>query len=222
MLYLDVGNRSIKAARFTGGGWTRVGRYDHADLESVRELARREQVVGCSVVVAVASALPEVEWFDRTAIPADRLDYETPETLGVDRFLACEGARVLSGKDVVVVDAGTAVTIDWMDASGVFHGGVIMPGLGLMEDALKRHAPALPEVERGHPATFPPKSTRDALKAGLYMSWSGIVAAHVRAMKVLCPDSDVWLTGQDAAHLSLPGSRSDSDLVFRGLRVFRP
>lgn len=217
MLYLDVGNHAIKLARLTGAGWEWVGRYPHGDPEGLAAAIGTSAVIGCSVVAEVRDRLPDVVWITREKLPAWRFDYDTPETLGMDRFIACEGARSQSGGDVIVVDAGTACTIDWMSADGVFHGGVIMPGLGLMEDSLRRHAPALPAVEREHPATFPPKTTRDALKAGLFMSWSGIVGAHVNALKVLAPDAVVWMTGQDSALLTLPAER-DEWLIPKGLR----
>lgn len=217
MLYLDVGNHALKLARFDGSAWSPAGRFAHEDLSGLAAAIGGESVVGCSVVESVRERLPQVAWVTRDRLPAWRLDYDTPDTLGIDRFVACEGARSQSAGDVVVVDAGTACTIDWMSADGVFHGGVIMPGLGLMEDSLRRHAPALPPVEREHPATFPPKSTRDALKAGLFMSWSGIVRAHVNALKVLAPSATVWLTGQDSVLLDLAAER-DEWLIPKGLR----
>jgi len=217
MLYLDAGNHSIKLARSNGSDWEWVGRFALDDLDALKSAIGSETVHGCSVVAAVSEALPEVIWITRESLPSGRFDYETPETLGMDRFVACEGARSQCGSDVIVVDAGTACTIDWMSADGVFHGGVIMPGLGLLEDSLRRHAPALPVVEREYPATFPPRNTRDALKSGLFMSWSGIVGAHVNALKVSSPDATVWLTGQDAVHLTL-AAMTDPWLIPKGLK----
>ncbi len=59
--------------------------------------------------------------------------YDTPEDLGVDRWLAMVGARLMTGnRSMVVIDAGTAVTIDYVDAQGVFDGGIIFPGMATM------------------------------------------------------------------------------------------
>ena len=76
--------------------------------------------------------------------------YQDPETLGVDRWAALVGARSLfSDRPVVVVDAGTAVTVDYLDQAGEFRGGIIFPGLETMLEALSLSTGKLKERPAG-------------------------------------------------------------------------
>ncbi len=213
MLYLDAGNTRVKAARWNGSGWESASEWE-AD-------AAQGRAVGVAVVASARDRWPLVRWLRLEDVPAARMGYGTPQTLGLDRFAACAGAWAASGTDVVVVDAGTAVTIDHMDAAGVFRGGVIMPGLRLFEDSLQRHAPALPAVERGLPASWPPASTADALRWGLTGSWIAAVSAHVDRFRAERPHAEVWVTGGDAALLGGVG-RYEPWLVLDGLRRLMP
>ena len=96
--------------------------------------------------------------------------YATPEQLGADRWAALVAARLrahttdLFPAPVVVVNAGTAVTIDTLDADGRFRGGVILPGLRLMLRALADHTSCL----KSAPGTYQddPVNTADALYSG--------------------------------------------------------
>lgn len=73
------------------------------------------------------------------------IDYGTPRTLGCDRVAAAVGAwSEFKGRDILVVDAGTAVTYDFVDASGVYRGGNIAPGISMQLKALNHFTARLP------------------------------------------------------------------------------
>lgn len=217
MFYLDAGNTNVKLARPTPTGWERIGTFRHNDVDALRDRLAAQPTFGCSVVEAVTQALPEVTWLRRSDIPAARIRYATPETLGLDRFVACHGAWEHLGGAAIVIDAGTAVTIDLIDAAGVFLGGVITPGLGILESALRTHAPALPAVPRELSDTYPPQSTSDAVKAGLIETWTAGIIHHVRQLHAFAPEANVIVTGADAPLLSAMGEIRP-DLLFDGLR----
>jgi type III pantothenate kinase len=81
------------------------------------------------------------------AIPvAHTLDEQAARTLGQDRLLDALGAFARSEQACVVIDAGTAVTVDFVDGEGVFHGGVIAPGVQMMLRSLHEQTSALPLV----------------------------------------------------------------------------
>lgn len=114
------------------------------------------------------------------------LHYEHPETFGVDRLLALRAARLRSDGACLVVDAGTAVTIDGLARDAVHAGGWILPGLSLLQAALA------PVLEPGGPqATAQPNrmqctGTREAIDAGtLHLLAGGID----RMCRVLCSGS---------------------------------
>ncbi len=157
----------------------------------------------------------------RSVLTADRHRYLTPETLGIDRYLACLGAWSLGTGPVIVTDAGTACTIDGMDAGGVYRGGVIMPGLHMLIKVLGSGADGLFPVSSTLPDSWPPDSTATALQAGTAGTFLAAWEAHVRRWQTLFPDARIWLTGGDANFLlknSTIKAEYDGYLVFEGMR----
>jgi len=251
VVYIDIGNTFVKIASHTGDmtgnvldsgqsadmdEWYVHLRARHGKLDDIITILNSEvlaamPVLACSVVPSVRTrleqALPDRIYFiDRSMIPAALLDYETPDTLGMDRFIACYGAWDRSGRntDVVVVDAGTATTLDLMSADGVFRGGVIAPGLQVMEYGFARLAPALPEVPRTIPSHWPPKSTTQALKWGITGSYLGLIRAHLTHYQHEYPKLKLWITGGDAQILTQMRGLSmhyHPNLVFEGLRAWK-
>lgn len=233
MLYIDVGNSLIKVAEFAEGEWSMKLRVPHDKIDDalvwMGMLAKTgESFRMCSVVTAIADKIcselvKNVDYVTLDRIPGDMLDYKTPKTLGLDRVLACYGAWKLSGnKPVIVVDAGTATTIDFMDQRGTFRGGVIAPGIAAMEHGLRNHAPALPVVDRVRPAVWPPKSTTEAMQWGITGSFQNMVRDHVQRFLTDDPESVIWLSGGDAAILMNLGDKKTyyhPNLVFEGLRL---
>jgi len=103
-------------------------------------------------------------------------------TVGHDRLLNALGAYTKAQQACVVIDAGTAVTVDFVDGEGTFHGGVIAPGLGLMLRALHEHTAALPDVpcEPPDPARGPfGKDTAHAMQLGVRNAVVGLVRLQV-------------------------------------------
>jgi type III pantothenate kinase len=233
MLYIDIGNSLIKVAEFAEGEWSMKLRVPHDKIEDalfwMDMLSKTgEQFRMCSVVSKVAEQISNkiggsVNWIKKDQLHTSMLDYKTPDTLGVDRVLACYGAwKISNDKSVIVVDAGTATTIDFMDRDGVFRGGVIAPGIGAMEHGLRNHAPALPQVDRVRPAVWPPKSTTEALQWGITGSFQNMVRDHVQRFLTDDPDAEIWISGGDAAILMNLGDKRTHyhpNLVFEGLRL---
>ncbi len=101
-----------------------------------------------------------------------------PITTGLDRFLCALGAFETINQACVVVDAGTALTCDFVDGQGVFHGGAIIPGGQMMLDALPAKAPALPRLNLADmPSPLEPfgKSTEHAMLLGVQAAARGAV-----------------------------------------------
>ena len=103
-----------------------------------------------------------------------RNSYEQAGQLGADRWAALIGARALHrGPVVVVVMAGTATTVDLLDETGVFLGGLIFPGFDLMRGSLARNTAQLPYADGSY--TAQPRRTADAIFSGCLHAQAGAV-----------------------------------------------
>lgn len=105
---------------------------------------------------------------------------DDPAQVGTDRLVAAAAAHAVVENAVVVIDVGTAVTIDLVDQHGVFQGGVIFPGFELGACSLKEHTAQLPKVKMDRPAAPYGKNTADAIRCGLYYSLVGALEEIIR------------------------------------------
>lgn len=105
---------------------------------------------------------------------------DEPGNVGTDRVVAAAAAFDVVADAVVVADFGTAVTIDLVDAHGVFQGGVICPGFEISAQALKDNTAQLPKVTVHRPGGPYGKNTADAINCGLYYSIIGALEEIVR------------------------------------------
>ena len=165
---------------------------------------------GCHLIEADARTDPGID-----------VAVERPEAVGVDRLLAAAAAFRLVGGPVIVVDAGTALTVDLVSTAGCFMGGTIAPGLKAMANALAIETSLVPEVELEAPASAVGRDTQECIRAGVVFGAAGAVD---RVVEELIDTVDgaprVLLTGGDAPFLSpyLKSTHlSEPDLVLRGL-----
>lgn len=108
-----------------------------------------------------------------------------PEALvGEDRLLNAAAAFDKLGQACVVVDAGTAMTIDYIDGNGTFHGGAIVPGAQLMLDALTNRTALLPDVDFKKPDELIGHNTTQAMLTGAFYGLRGIVRSVTEAIAV--------------------------------------
>ena len=135
--------------------------------ERVRKVVR-EELQEKILVIGDDIALPMPTWVDE------------PLKVGVDRVVAAAAAHDVVGDAVVVADFGTAVTIDLVDANGVFQGGVICPGFEISAQALADSTAQLPKVTVHRPETPYGKNTADAINCGLYYSSIGAMEEIIR------------------------------------------
>ncbi len=131
----------------------------------------------------------EINWPTRTLTYQDvplAIRVEEPARVGIDRLLAAVAANRLRAPDraAIVVDLGTAITVDLVEADGGFAGGAILPGIGMAGRALAEQTDALPHIVLEHSETPPlplGKSTTAAIEAGLYWGTVGAVGELVSA-----------------------------------------
>lgn len=224
ILCLDAGNTRLKYGLFDGGGWRGQGALTHDALDELRAKlpARPTRIVACNVAGDTVRQRIETlaanfglapDWLvSSTAACGVRNGYDTPRQLGADRWAALIGARALHDGACVVVIAGTATTIDVLDDTGLFRGGLILPGLSLMRTALARNTADLPHAAGHYRAQ--PTNTDDAIVSGALHATLGAIA-RMRADAALCLLSG-GAAGELAPHLGLPYRLVDN-LVLEGL-----
>lgn len=104
-----------------------------------------------------------------------KIIYENPETLGIDRAIAAFAASEKYGKPCVVCDFGTATTIDVVDSSGKFIGGIIVSGIGILAESLASRTSKLPKIEIKKPTKVIGNSTVSAIQSGIYFGYISLV-----------------------------------------------
>ncbi len=238
ILLVDVGNSRIKWVIDDRGQFQARGQASHG-AENWAELAARLwgslERPARAIIVSVAGAearagLTSGIW-RRWAIEAEfvvstetacgvRNAYAEPERLGADRWVAMIAARAITGQNCCVVDCGTAITIDALAADGRHLGGVIIPGMRLMREALYRDTQQIPP-EDGQTRLFG-QSTCDAVWGGAAYAVAAAIDGITARMEVVAGDGPRLLTGGDAGSVS-PFLQApyqwEPDLIFQGLRV---
>lgn len=150
------------------------------------------------------------------------LCYRTPATLGADRWLGALAAHRRFGASVVV-DCGSATTVNLVDSDGAFRGGAIGPGLQALAMGMAAVTPHLPAADLDAAIELPPQSTATAVGTGVLLGYCGLVERLVGELqRALGEPSTVVLTGGNAAayqrHGALAAQRVD-DLVHQGLAL---
>ena len=132
--------------------------------------------------------------------------YENPSKLGADRWAALIGARALSNTNTLVINAGTASTIDLLGGNGVHYGGWILPGLGLMQESLQSNTAQLPLAVRSNNTGTQARfgiTTDQAITGGCDAAQMGaILRAAYLAKSMNHPVERIWLDGGNAKILA--------------------
>jgi type III pantothenate kinase len=229
-LGLGDGRRVVKQADmptfawFAGGGPGRVKRF-----------LGRQKVTGAALCSVVPRATPIIKKFVRAAWKLEPLelhagtiqglgiDYPKPKSIGPDRLANAIAARQQFGAPVVVVDFGTAVTFDVVDARGNYTGGIIAPGLAAMTDYLHEKTALLPKIKIRETRSVVGKSTEEAMRVGAVLGYRGLVRELIAELKreLRAPKLPVVATGGYAKLIAakLPEITAVApDLTLEGLR----
>jgi len=149
--------------------------------------------------------------------------YENPREVGADRIVNAVAAIELYGPPLIVVDFGTATTFDYIDPSGSYLGGAIVPGIGISTEALYQRAAKLPRIELAKPKSVIGRNTVASMQAGIIYGYAGQVDGIVdRIREEFKVEPKVLATG-GLAELIAGESRTievvDPYLTLQGLRL---
>jgi type III pantothenate kinase len=192
-LVIDLGNSLLKIAVFDHHEMVFVERYMDPDPSIVQKVLNHYPKIKACIIGAVReipeniftmikNQIPLIILNAETPLPIS-LDYQTPDTLGADRIAAVTAANHLfPGKNLLVIEAGTCITYDFIDSNGIYLGGSISPGIGLRFSALHNFTDKLPLVEaKQHPELIG-KSTESSIQSGVIIGaiaeFQGIISMY--------------------------------------------
>ncbi len=219
LVAVDIGNTLIKCGFFELGAlrdvvvlphggshlWQEKLAHWHASTLACPWLAGCVNYkVGAEFGKWVARHLDRKLYFAQADSIPIRVSVEHPQEVGIDRLLNGVAAKQLRGpgRPAIVIDCGSAVTVDMISAHGEFLGGAILPGLRLCVQALHNYTEKLPLVDIAQRTKMPGKNTEQAIQAGLLYGLAGAVSRLVdEAKKRFRKEPEVFLTGGDAVFL---------------------
>lgn len=205
-LCIDQGNSGVKLAVFNNDQLLYEDRFPELTLEILQELFQKYSVQSgiLSAVIDLPTEIIQyilencrqfIELNHLTPVPVDNR-YETPETLGKDRLAAVVGAVSLQpDNDLLVIDAGTAITYDFVDAKGAYFGGNIAPGMDLRLKALHVFTGKLPLAEIDVQPPLLGVNTISAIQAGVFHGIVFEMNGYIDTLKVKYPKLSIFLTG---------------------------
>ena len=242
ILLFDIGNTNTHVGLANDRRVVRQADIPTASWQSGRAAAQLAKFVGSARVdgAALCSVVPRVTplvrkavrvfWkldaFELTAatLRCVGIDYPKPGSIGPDRLANAVAAKHHFGSPVVVVDFGTAVTFDVVNARGDYVGGIIAPGLAAMTDYLHEKTALLPRIRIREVKSAIGKSTEHAMLVGAVHGYRGLVRQLIAELKceLKAKRLPVVATGGYAKLIAakLPEiSKAEPDLTLEGLRL---
>ena len=230
-LIIDIGNTVVKMVAFRGDEPVEEIRSEGGELSCldafVDKYSFRSGIVGTVRDLAVIESealsrlpFPILHFSHETPVPITNR-YRTPETLGSDRLAAVIGASSLKpGKDLLIIDAGTCITYEVIDARGNYWGGNIAPGMQMRLRALHEFTARLPLVEAEGEVPGMGYNTETAIRSGVLRGMKYEIEGYIKSMRSKFPNLLVFLTGGDHINFDTNIKNiifSDKYIVPRGL-----
>ena len=213
-LIIDVGNSFVKLGVFYDG---KLKHKQIVELESILEeidVFRREYPNINRAIISSVGKIPKRdikvinEYFEllvldsETKLPFDNL-YKTPKTLGVDRIgLVCASVKMFPRENVLIIDAGTCLTFDFINRRNDYLGGAISPGLNMRYQSLNNLTANLPLLKAAIPNDVIGNSTEESIHSGVVNGILNEIDGAIEMYKSKYSDLTVILTGGDAKFLS--------------------
>lgn len=235
-LTIDEGNSSVKLAAWDGESIIRATRCDRLCDDTLSGIIQSGEAVDSVIYSSVAGgankdvivdSLPQTSCVRLICLSAGtslpiKIQYASASTLGADRIAAAAGAyKIAAGNPTLIVDAGTAVTYDFLSADGIFLGGNIAPGIDLRLRSLNEFTSALPHVDSHGKTPFLGKTTVEAMRAGAVRGIAAEIEYYHNHLLVDHPRLITIITGGSAADIAQFISTPfimEPDLIMIGLK----
>ena len=211
-LVIDIGNTRTKVALFNKGELQLnypVITFTSDDLEFfLKEHPNINRAIVSSgkenqekLISSLKKWIPFfIELDHNTLLPIENC-YETTETLGKDRIAAAIGAnKLFPDQNILVIDAGTAITYDFISKKNQYKGGFITPGLNMRFKALNHFTDKLPLLKPEMPQDYEGNNTINSIRGGIQHGLYGEVNQMIEYFSDLYSDISIILTGGDATY----------------------
>ena len=205
-LCIDIGNSSTKTGIFEGDNLIQYHVFDNLNSNDIEKIYSQHEINFC-IISSVVDTRKEItdllnlknekfiEFNQNTPIPVKN-NYLTPETLGKDRLAAVVGASFLKpDSNLLVIDAGTAITYDFIDDQHVYWGGNIAPGIELRLRALHEFTNRLPYIKIKKDSVLLGNNTTSAINSGVLNGIVFEIDGYINSLKEKYPDLSTFLTG---------------------------
>ena len=212
-LVVDIGNNFFKLGIFENSNlvFSFFDKNDKIDVE-IEKIIRSYSKITSALISNVSSIKIndilnklniKIYELDSTFIFPFKLNYKTPESLGNDRLALAAAATILfPNSNNLVIDAGTSITIDFIDNNNHFIGGSISPGVKMRYDSLNHYTANLPLLKNENNFNYPGDSTNASIHAGIIGGVSNEINGFIKQINSRNDKVNVILTGGDAKILS--------------------
>jgi type III pantothenate kinase len=212
-LAIDIGNTRVKAAVFEGDKLIELFVFDKKIIISqIRKIIKKHPIslgimsnVGSVSAKKMAQLKKSFDFMVVSAslkVPFTNL-YKTPKTLGVDRIALVAGAvKQFPNKNVLIIDAGTCITFDFIDGTASYLGGAISPGINMRYKALNKFTANLPLITTLQLDDFIGKNTEESIISGVLNGVQNEINGIIEAYREKYLHLTVVLTGGDTNFLS--------------------
>ena len=212
-LVVDIGNNFFKLGIFENSNlvFSFFDKNDKIDVEIEKIIINYRKIT--SALISNVSSVKindilnklniKIYELDSTFIFPFKLNYKTPESLGNDRLALAAAATILfPNSNNLVIDAGTCITIDFIDNNNRFIGGSISPGVKMRYDSLNHYTANLPLLKSENNFNYPGDSTNASIHAGIIGGVSNEINGFIKQINSRNNKVNVILTGGDAKILS--------------------
>lgn len=237
-LVIDIGNTHIKLAVFSGSEILHTARYEFVNIDSIDSILQQYNVN--KAIISSVRTLSEpweselktktkLLYFNAAFVTTINNHYRTPQTLGADRLAGVLGAHSLyPEKSNLVIDGGTCITYDWIDAEGNYFGGSISPGLNMRYNALNYYTGALPLLGKNDAFNNSyGDDTVTAITSGVQNGIKYELMGFIESYSKQAPNINIVLTGGDNVFFDTllknsifaPYVKKEPYLVLKGLNA---
>ena len=230
-LILDLGNTLSKAACVENSEFTTVDSFtdDKLLIHWLRAIPNFDRALICTVrslpdeIARWAKLHPLVEVLSHSTPLPFRIAYKSPQTLGPDRIaLTAAAFKRFPNKNVLVIDMGSCITYDFLDAQGVYQGGAISPGVLMRFKAMNSFTAKLPLVEPLAETELIGRNTETSLQSGVINGVQAEIEGFISRYEANYKDLTVLIGGGDNKYFDKRfkvNIFAGSNLVLEGLNV---